>query len=508
MFKVGNWIKTKGGRIFLPIAVTVALIVGVMGVQVGFAGVQFAPSDSSVSSNITLKHMQTVGRDDMFTVTIGTPAYAAEDPDYTCDGTADEVEFNQAYDAIPSTGGKIRVYCADYYFAAPLDMDEEKAVIIDFQGSQIYPSAAVTAIRVAQPWAGYAPQNRMIEIMNVRMHAVGVAGITGILIEDTPIVKITNFQFFGDGATSLGIVEDSISMYNEEQYYERIRLHWCAKGIYFKKTGGTGAGGTNLNDVYINDCTVGIEVGTGISMGACDWRNVKIWVNDNQDGLYVNGRLWPVSGNISFESVGTPVNLDAIALGVAAELGENNLQGNDLQVNFIGNFTNFVNNAGTAYVGFANLYKEKFVSVGGAWGTGTECNLGTYEAYQLADAASEYFVVTMKCPEDFLWLEGIYLVWAHEAGVAATDIYWFMHADVGTCTEDFDTHTYTPAYGTTAALAANKIACQLPANVLSPVDLFPADYIGIQVQRDATDPADTLNQDIKVLGILFRYIGN
>lgn len=51
------------------------------------------------------------------TYTIGTVS-AAGTPDYTCDGTADNVEFQQALDALPANGGKICVLAGDYNFEA------------------------------------------------------------------------------------------------------------------------------------------------------------------------------------------------------------------------------------------------------------------------------------------------------------------------------------------------------------------------------------------------------
>lgn len=42
-------------------------------------------------------------------VTVGNPAYAAEGADYSCDGVADNVQFQAALNALPATGGTIRI---------------------------------------------------------------------------------------------------------------------------------------------------------------------------------------------------------------------------------------------------------------------------------------------------------------------------------------------------------------------------------------------------------------
>jgi len=52
-------------------------------------------------------------------LTIGTEtAYAAQTPDYTCDGTADDVQFQAALGALDSSGGEIYILAGDYNFTA------------------------------------------------------------------------------------------------------------------------------------------------------------------------------------------------------------------------------------------------------------------------------------------------------------------------------------------------------------------------------------------------------
>ena len=51
-------------------------------------------------------------------ITIGNVAYAAGTADYTCDGVADNVQFQAALDALPANGGKISVLTGDYVFTA------------------------------------------------------------------------------------------------------------------------------------------------------------------------------------------------------------------------------------------------------------------------------------------------------------------------------------------------------------------------------------------------------
>lgn len=52
-----------------------------------------------------------------YTITIGN-LVAAQEADYTCDGTADDVEFQQALDALPSIGGQLFIYAGSYNWTA------------------------------------------------------------------------------------------------------------------------------------------------------------------------------------------------------------------------------------------------------------------------------------------------------------------------------------------------------------------------------------------------------
>ena len=49
-----------------------------------------------------------------FVVGTSTAGHTAKDCDYLCDGTADQVEMNNAINALPSTGGEIVVLAGTY----------------------------------------------------------------------------------------------------------------------------------------------------------------------------------------------------------------------------------------------------------------------------------------------------------------------------------------------------------------------------------------------------------
>jgi len=74
-------------------------------------------SSLSPQVNIPQNLIPTVGQDKI-TFTIGTEVYAAGIADYTCDGTDDNIQIQQAMDALPATGGKIVILAGNYSFSA------------------------------------------------------------------------------------------------------------------------------------------------------------------------------------------------------------------------------------------------------------------------------------------------------------------------------------------------------------------------------------------------------
>ena len=54
------------------------------------------------------------------TITIGPDTALGASPDYTCDGTADDVQFQQALNAFPANGGKLHVLGGQYNFTSTI----------------------------------------------------------------------------------------------------------------------------------------------------------------------------------------------------------------------------------------------------------------------------------------------------------------------------------------------------------------------------------------------------
>ena len=61
-----------------------------------------------------------------FVIGTSTAGWTEKDCDYLCDGVDDQVEINAAIQALPSTGGEIKVLDGTYNITAPINIDKER----------------------------------------------------------------------------------------------------------------------------------------------------------------------------------------------------------------------------------------------------------------------------------------------------------------------------------------------------------------------------------------------
>jgi len=99
-----RWFTKRSGLI-IGIAVSLALLASQVGVIV-----------NPVEESARLATL-TVGQHEVV-LTVGTTAHAAGVADYTCDGTADDVQLQAALDALPANGGGIVVLAGTYSLSA------------------------------------------------------------------------------------------------------------------------------------------------------------------------------------------------------------------------------------------------------------------------------------------------------------------------------------------------------------------------------------------------------
>ena len=120
------------------------------------------------------------------------------------------------------------------------------------------------------------------------------------------------------------------------------------------------------------------------------------------------------------------------------------------------------------------------------------------------DEPSIFFA--MKVPDGFVSFTKVEAVWWSAA--AAGNMYWRLQARYAAGGEASDIHHDSPAFGVTATGGNKIVNVQEPVNALLLANLAPGDYLGMQFQRAGADVLDTLDEDVRFLGLLFTYVAN
>lgn len=89
-------------------------------------GVDVSTSDPFRSYAGSIRKISTGGvRSCRFVIGTSTAGWAEKDCDYLCDGVDDQVEINAAIQALPSTGGEIKVLDGTYNITSSINIDKE-----------------------------------------------------------------------------------------------------------------------------------------------------------------------------------------------------------------------------------------------------------------------------------------------------------------------------------------------------------------------------------------------
>ena len=111
--------KGKTARI-AGIALAVMLIASFAGI-----GIQLGETPNAYQQATTIGQGQ-----QSVTIGMGQTAYAAGTPDYTCDGVADDVQYQAALNALPAVGGKLSILAGNYVFAATVSRAIDNVTIV------------------------------------------------------------------------------------------------------------------------------------------------------------------------------------------------------------------------------------------------------------------------------------------------------------------------------------------------------------------------------------------
>ena len=152
-----------------------------------------------------------------------------------------------------------------------------------------------------------------------------------------------------------------------------------------------------------------------------------------------------------------------------------------------------------------NITRELFLSPTG-YTMGTIARYNAYTAYLLQDAAVTQGSFNFKVPDDFVSFVSAKAIWMCEGN--GGNMWWNLEAQYCAAGELNQNHIDAPAVGATANIGGEDFNVQEPANPLTLASLAIGDYVGLEINRVATNALDTLDEDVWVFGLLFTYIGN
>jgi len=153
-------------------------------------GLEFNSPPQDVSSpDLTLGQYQMV-------LTIGTDVFAAGVADYTCDGVADDEQFQAALDALPATGGKLVALTGDYVFAATVFRAIDDVTIDGMGDSTYFAYDAGTALFDAGTQDGWVFRNFRTDAGGVDVTGTTDYVITNVTVGTDIVGKITRTATF------------------------------------------------------------------------------------------------------------------------------------------------------------------------------------------------------------------------------------------------------------------------------------------------------------------------
>lgn len=151
-----------------------------------------------------------------------------------------------------------------------------------------------------------------------------------------------------------------------------------------------------------------------------------------------------------------------------------------------------------------DVTRTLFIPVSGA-GSGGFLMRIRHSVMRLDPTAPETASCSFRVPNDFVSFTSLKLVWfSMSTGTAGND--WVVDPDCEYSAngEGRATHTQSPA-NTTIDVTVLEAVYETDIG-FTVVALAKGDYIGVRIQREAGDGADTYESDVCVLGMLLTYV--
>jgi hypothetical protein len=218
---------------------------------------------------------------------------------WVCDGVNDQVQIQEALDALPATGGKVELSAGTFNIAAPIRIEKDSTM---FTGAGVGQRTGATQIGEGS-----------------KLNAVN--GLTGqvILVQRSvdavpPVYGVTLRDFLIDGR-SVGTNVDGIVFKSNRGHIDHVHVHYCTgNGIVVR--GYASPGGWDTYDTHLVFCQVGdcSLAGVWFDHDGTDDHLVSAILYNNQWNLRINaGSLQATAchfyngdvNNVWFDSAGS-----------------------------------------------------------------------------------------------------------------------------------------------------------------------------------------------------------
>ena len=124
---------------------------------------------------------------------------------------------------------------------------------------------------------------------------------------------------------------------------------------------------------------------------------------------------------------------------------------------------------------------------------------------QFNDAVTRQANYGFRVPDDFVSFVKIELVWFCPQPPGTGNMYWRFISRLAFAGGSIVGGGTSPQMGTTPSGGCNVVNVQEPQYPGEWNNLAPGCYVGLELQRDATNELDTINDQVRILGVLFTY---
>ena len=245
-----------------------------------------------------------------FVIGTSTAGWTGKDCDYLCDGVDDQVEINAAIQALPNTGGEIKVLDGTYNITASINIDKERVTFGGCGQSTIF----------KRMWKGSSESDAVITFsksyctfkdFTIEGNKSVYAGGSGVYLTQLTNTNILVENVFSNNNEGYGIYLGMHSTNNFTLTNNTCSHNNCS-GIFMR-------GAENCiitgNTCYGNNNDSNIKDGNGIYLGLIDHCTVtgNICYNNRYYGIYTTSANYStVTGNTCYDN-----NIGGINIGYA-----------------------------------------------------------------------------------------------------------------------------------------------------------------------------------------------